>query len=58
MTSEALTPMPPAHLFMVAGIELRRYLVIKDLWPALSERERQLVVRRVIPRISLEDLLK
>lgn len=54
------TPFPQRTLFMLAGIGVSEMLEIQKRWPVLTEDERQIVVRRVVPLRdkSLECLLK
>lgn len=53
------TPLPRPTDFMAAGIDLAAFLEIQRRWPVLTEGERQIVVRRVVPLRDkpLDDLL-
>lgn len=55
-----MTPLPPMNSFLAAYIPLANALEIVRRWPAMSEEERQEIVRALVPpsEVPLSDLLK
>ncbi len=52
--------LPRSSDFMAAGLDLSVYLEIKKRWPVMTDEEKQLVARRVVPlrKTPLDELLE